>query len=60
MLLLCFGFLGGIKGYIGGGCAGSNGERDHESCLLQSMRYVPGNTGHGGRVLVSMNSNFFI
>lgn len=30
VLLLCFGFLGGIKVYVGGRCAGSSRERDRE------------------------------
>lgn len=41
------------------GVLGATGKGIMRSCLIQSMSYVPGNTGHGGRVLVSMNSNCF-
>lgn len=43
VLLLCFGFLGGIKVYVDGGCAGNNRERnlkvlshpEHEICAWE-------------------------
>lgn len=39
---------------------GATGKGITRSCLTQSMSYVPGNMGHGGRVFVSMNSIFFL
>lgn len=59
VLLLCFGFLGGLKLFVDDGCAGSNRERDHEVLSPPEHEICAWNTGHGGRVLVSMNSNFF-